>query len=619
VDLRTGQRLWTDPVNAYGGGAAFSRDAGFVVETDAWMCPQATEGWVIAHDRAGKRLWHYRRAGFCQRGPVVEAATDRVFAVFDTGAIVCLAGRTGELLWEARLPTGPGGVETNSSFPCWTPLALHAGRLLALDRDGALHVFNTASGVRLATFAAVGERAPDDKAWNRDEVVAMPWIEGDNLIVASTRGVTAYPAASVLAGEEAPEVRGRALWMQLCLRRGHPELASKEVERLRAARPASPLVLACAAELYEARGEREFEIAARVDRLRRSGLRADPRLRQLTGLVARVSCGPAPTAPLILDGKVLVGSADGFLRAWDATSLEPAGELDAQAGLSDELAAYRKTILFGASDRRIRGASLDLKLLFNWPAPDATATYRLLGDDLVRSCGYTSTANAAILDLEAKGLRGAIEIPGARNAPVVHRGRLYYPRGEGSTASFDGKAVETHPAVAAVAQFLLSASGDPPVAFGTGGTHAVDEHLRPAKLLVPAPREAYAAAASRGIVVTLSHGKHPGKSGLVEAWTLDGQPLALRYGTNLYNPSLYEGPEILPFGDGFLLVAHELAYLDPRKSDPVWRFSPGRVADVARRGFRGPAVHGDHVFFTHPTGGLFVFSKGRVTGAVAEF
>lgn len=201
IDLNTGERLWSETVDAYGSGAAFGDDAMYVVEADKWLSPKATEGWLICRKPAtGERLWHYRRENnTISHWPVVDRKRNRVFAVFDRGEVVCLDPRTGKLLWETCLPEGPYDANRGRSYDAyWPVIELHDDLLLVVDRNTVLHLLEVDGGRYRASIALAAAYRQDAETVGRVELVTMPWIEGENLIVGANRGVVAYRIAELL-------------------------------------------------------------------------------------------------------------------------------------------------------------------------------------------------------------------------------------------------------------------------------------------------------------------------------------------------------------------------------------------------------------------------------------
>jgi outer membrane protein assembly factor BamB len=201
VDLNTGERLWSDTVNAYGSGAAFGDDAMYVVEADTWLSPKATEGWLICRKPAtGERLWHYRRENnTISHWPVVDRKRNRVFAVFDRGEVVCLDAPGGKVLWETRLPEGPYEGNSGGSYDAyWPVIDRHDDLVLVVDRNMVLHLLGVDEGRYRASIALAAASRQDAERAGRVELVTMPSIEGENLIVVTNRGVVAYRIAEFL-------------------------------------------------------------------------------------------------------------------------------------------------------------------------------------------------------------------------------------------------------------------------------------------------------------------------------------------------------------------------------------------------------------------------------------
>ena len=326
-----------------------------------------------------------------------------------------------------------------------------------------------------------------------------------------------------------------------------------------------------------------------------TGREADPRLTELTGMLRRLSTARSPTPPLVARGNVYVGDSRGVVRAWDARTLEPVGQLDAGVPVCHTLCAIEGGIAFATDDRRLRVASRTLEPWFEWPE----------GGDLPA-------------DPEVRDIRVSIRIQPVRVTPVRHHGRLYWPMAGGGSRSRGPDGELTHPARLEVTSYRVNADGTMPVAFGTGGAYRVDEHLRPVELLAPSPTRALAAVVSGHVVAVLSEQRDSTAPWLLEAWTLKGRKLPLHYPTHRYAPYFDTAPWLLPFGDGVLLVGRELVYCDPRRSDPAWRFFPGGLRDAEVAAFRRPAVHERRAYFTHRFGELYVFDLDRILGGAAK-
>jgi outer membrane protein assembly factor BamB len=202
VDLNTGQRLWSERTGGGGCGAAFGDDAAFVVEAEYWLSPRATKGRLICREpKTGRQRWHYQRTGTIGHTPVVQPQSDRVFAVFDRGAVVCLDATDGRLLWETHLPENPYPAVALFYDPYWPTLALDGDRLMVVDRNNVLHFLDAGSGSFAASVALTTAFGRDGKTMAPAKILAMPWIEGDNLIVTTTRGAAAYRIRELLQQE----------------------------------------------------------------------------------------------------------------------------------------------------------------------------------------------------------------------------------------------------------------------------------------------------------------------------------------------------------------------------------------------------------------------------------
>ncbi|MBN1911094.1 MAG: PQQ-binding-like beta-propeller repeat protein [Pirellulales bacterium] len=198
VDLNTGKRLWSETVNAYGSGAAFGDDATYVIEADTWLSPEATEGWLICRKpTTGERLWHYRRENnTISHWPVVDRKRNRVFAVFNRGEVVCLDALDGRVFWETRLPEGPFETNGGRSYDAyWPVIDCHDDLVLVVDRNMVLHLLEVDKGQYQASLALASASHKHTQKAGRVELITMPSIEGENLIVVTNQGVVAYRIA----------------------------------------------------------------------------------------------------------------------------------------------------------------------------------------------------------------------------------------------------------------------------------------------------------------------------------------------------------------------------------------------------------------------------------------
>jgi len=193
VDLNSGEVLWSDTTDAYGYGAVFADDAKYVVEADMWLSPPATEGRLIGREvRTGERRWQYARPGTISHCPVLDRKTDRLYAVFDRGEVVCLEGATGKLVWEAALPENPYAAVNPSYDPAWSAIALEEDRVLVVDRCRVLHVLRAGDGRRAAGFDLTSAFREAGKPQRPIGLLCMPQLKGRLLLVATDRGLAAY-------------------------------------------------------------------------------------------------------------------------------------------------------------------------------------------------------------------------------------------------------------------------------------------------------------------------------------------------------------------------------------------------------------------------------------------
>jgi outer membrane protein assembly factor BamB len=613
VNLNTGKQLWCETTNANGWGAAFGNDAIFVVEADQWLSAGDAEAWLICRNpTTGKRLWEYRRPGHITHRPLVDQRSNHVFVVFSTGAVVCFKGKDGTILWETHLPAEPAQAPSPYHHPYWPALGLYDDYLMVLDHDDQLHFLDVKDGKSVTSFALTSPLSPDGRRNGYDHVVAMPWIEGKNLIVASARGITAYPLGHVFSSREAPELLYRSCKVKLLLHQGRIDDAAAEVAEMQALRAPSPITLEAVANLCQVRNDTEGEVIARLRLMRRKGLSKDERLQELVGLRNYVYCGPNPTPPLLVGDKIFVGSSDGYLRAYSTPDLSSMDKLDVKTGITSQLPLFDNVIVFPTDNRHVCGVSQKLQLLFDWSASNPLSLYLTLNGKLICSSLYLGFSDVGVLDLEKQGFGPMVRINCVANTPVIYKGRLYYPNVGGGSTSYDGASTQTHPARMEVDQYRVNPSGDYPVAYGTGGVYEVDEEVRPIKLLVASPRAVFAAAVNNGVIAAFSQGTKSSDPWLLEAWKESGEKLPLTYATQRYNPQLAYAPILIRFEKGFLFIGREIVYVEHSREKAVWRFWPGGFQGEVYPEFREPVVHGDYVYITHKSGDLYVFSKSKI-------
>ncbi len=606
IDTEQGTILWSKVTDAYGCGADFADDATYVVETTTNFRRGKVAGVVTCRTpRTGDVLWEFRRPGGTSWAPLVEKQRNRVFAIFDEGAVLCLNGKDGRVLWESHLPARPSQHPTeHSTNPHWSAMRYVRDSVTVLDATGSLNVLNPEDGSRRARFPLVAPyKLEQERRGLWYEIVATPWISEGNLIVPRRYRTTAYPVGRCLSASDPLELRARAVRAKALVRTGDMKGAQSEFAKLYAAAPLSERTLDCGIEIFAARGDQDKEVILRTQLLRVSKAQADPRLRELTGLLRCLSCGHGATPPLLLGARILVGGKDGLLRAYDADRLVPAGKLDLKAGIRPPLVRHGETVVFSCGDRTVRGVSSRLdRVLFTGSVSNTSMFFADLSGTLVRSQGKLDFEAAAALDTEGRHVAAMMEIAKATNAPVLHEGVLYYPQKGGGSVGYDGADAHTYPPILEVKEYRVNPDSDRPVAYGDGGVYAVDDHLRPNAHLVTCPDRAYAAAVNDDVVAVLRGDRL--RSFLdyqLELWR-SGAKLSFRFQTPRYGGSLHTWPRLVALGGGFLLIGRDLVYVEADREKPVWRFWPGESGI-----FAGPVVHGERLFFTHSSGALFVF------------
>ncbi len=193
IGLQDGKIRWEDQTDAYGRGVVFASGGDMIIETDDWLSPKRTEGWTIARDLEGNRLWHHREPEQRSVTPIVDPNSERIFSVLSRGKVVCLSGKNGNVIWEQTLQEGPIAPSGSSYFPVWSPHTFQDGKLLVVDRSLALNVLDGRSG-KLITRIALNEDSA--RPIGTSELIASPWITDDAIIAAFKDKVIAIPLPS---------------------------------------------------------------------------------------------------------------------------------------------------------------------------------------------------------------------------------------------------------------------------------------------------------------------------------------------------------------------------------------------------------------------------------------
>ena len=168
-----------------------------------------TAGFVVAVDAQGKEIWRYQMRDSVFIPPTIANVTGdglaEVLAVDRQGDVVCLSGRTGDIIWKTALP----------SPPQWGATCLAVGDL---HGDGALEIVTgTQDGSVLCLAGASGDRE---------------WIYSGDL------GTVMSPAIADLDGDGQPEVLvGTEKVSLVCL-----SATGKELWRRNEGAPGSPFV-----------------------------------------------------------------------------------------------------------------------------------------------------------------------------------------------------------------------------------------------------------------------------------------------------------------------------------------------------------------------------------------
>jgi hypothetical protein len=639
IDLDAGRRLWSGGVGTYERGTVIGDGAAYLVQTGIHLSPQRTQTLAVGREpRTGKQLWRYVVAGLPGGPPLLWRAEHRVYLLGQTGRVVCLDGRSGKLCWCRRLPAPPPRPRSGEHAAGRAIMRLQDRTLIVLDARYVAHFLDAADGTRRASFPLVPSTLAFETGDEFNEPVAAPWLAGGRLIVPTARWLAAFPAAPVLAGRPPVELLARAVRTRLLYRLGKAGEAKAELKTLRQVRPTSPVTIALQAEMYgpgRPLADRDSEVIARLRHMRRTGAERDTQLYRLTGLLRRLDAGPGATRPLVLGPSLYVGTHCGTLLRYDLATLRPQGRLDLDVGIISDPTFHDEAgglIVFGTANRHTVAASLEPAVVFDLPSLSGTR-YRVLGRRLIRIWPAIPYTRLSVLDVQKRQFGPQVHVDRQVPGAVVHNGRLYFTRGGGATASYDGERACVHEcrmtpqdfAVQRIEQAAhrIRVGGSTPICYGNGGVFAADEHLRPARRIIPSATRVFAAAVNGNAIATLREQAESTKPWLLEAWTADGATrLALHHETPRYSARFDPfSPMLLPLADGFLLVGRDLLYVRAGRKAPLWRFWPGYPQQdwglaFGFRTFGEPVMLGRYLLVTHRYGDVLVFDtshflKGR--------
>lgn len=181
VDLESGEQVWLEKVNAYGNGVVTSAGPAAIVEVDYWMNPQQTEGWLVARDKSGERLWTHRVAGEEPAMPIMGPGGRRVYGIFERGTVVCLDSATGSVIWETFLSESLSKDGVFGSYDAAFPVhQLWGDKLFIVDQNLTFHVLDADAGTVL-TRIAIPSKSTMVPVSSR-ELIAMPCIMPSQIV-----------------------------------------------------------------------------------------------------------------------------------------------------------------------------------------------------------------------------------------------------------------------------------------------------------------------------------------------------------------------------------------------------------------------------------------------------
>ena len=116
-----------------------------------------------------------------------------MFALTQGNCVACLDGLDGKIVWKSWIPERVHGPVGATFIRARQPVhLLRDGRLLVVDINGVLHVFDPADGNLLDSLALATGFRSDDGGLPSAKIPAPPWLEGNRLIVACQKGLIAY-------------------------------------------------------------------------------------------------------------------------------------------------------------------------------------------------------------------------------------------------------------------------------------------------------------------------------------------------------------------------------------------------------------------------------------------
>ncbi|OGV66075.1 MAG: hypothetical protein A2498_01980 [Lentisphaerae bacterium RIFOXYC12_FULL_60_16] len=264
-------------------------------------------------------LWQF--GGTLSKDPPIWVGDQVVASSGDTqskGVVRCFDGFKGKERWTFTLPRGlcnPGGYQLrDGTYPpdSWNAVGLLGEHLLALDGNGQIFFLSSTNGHLVARCSLV------------TQPMHFPVLFEQTLIVSDQQGMRAVPLAEVLN----PAVIGprdiALLRAEIMVRLGQAAAMETTVRSLAVQYPDWPHPWGVLGDIFQALDQPQLELAARCRFLALTGQSSSPRLKEVWGLLKRISLNEeeimAPVAGF--DGKVYCGTKGGNLWAIDAVTLE---------------------------------------------------------------------------------------------------------------------------------------------------------------------------------------------------------------------------------------------------------------------------------------------------------
>jgi len=204
VNLNNGEILWSETTNAYGHGVCFDDDAYYCFESDQFLNPQKTEGWIICRmANTGERKWEHIQRGGIQHRPVVDQNSNNVYAVFNKivdskrgggeNEVICFECDTGAICWRSKL-TNPVKKPPSASYEeYWPALKLQGDMLMVLDEKDVLHFFDPKNGDLLLSLDLTPAKQIFSVPRREAVLIDMPLIIKDKLLVFTNLGFVSCP------------------------------------------------------------------------------------------------------------------------------------------------------------------------------------------------------------------------------------------------------------------------------------------------------------------------------------------------------------------------------------------------------------------------------------------